>query len=360
MLVAILAIILTLILVVGIHEGGHALLARLFHVKIQKISIGFGKPLIQWQSKKGCNWVWARWPLGGYVQLLNSRIAPVDEKEYPFCFDKKPVGVRILILLAGAFANLITAWIAFVLVFYIGIHYKVPQVQLVQPNSVAAKAGILPGDQFVSITDHPTPSWQEVGMELVILWGNKDVKAIFSNPASNGLKEVTLDLSQIKFTGKEKSLLATMGITPNLSAASSLLRSGSVLEAIQQANKSIANMLYFFMMILKQLFSGVIPFAILLGPIGIFAASVASLTQGVVVFIYFIAAFSLAVAVVNLFPVPGLDGGSILYCIIEKVRGKPMSVAMEVLMYQLMFIVFCLLLVHLLSNDLARLFQKHA
>lgn len=360
MLMAILAIILTLVLVVGIHEGGHALIARLFHVKIQKISIGFGKPWLQWQSKSGCNWVWARWPLGGYVQLLNSRIAPVDEKEYPLCFDKQPVWVRILILLAGAMANLITAWIAFVLVFSIGINYKLPEVQSVQSNSIAAKAGVLPGDQFISITGHPIASWQEVGMQLVILWGNKDVKVTFNNPAKNELKEVSLDLSQIKFTGKEKSLLASIGITPNLSSASGLLRSDSVMQAMQQANTAITQMLYFFMMILKQLFSGVIPFTILLGPIGIFAASVASLAQGIVVFIYFIASFSLAVAVVNLFPVPGLDGGSILYCIIEKIRGKPMSVAMEVLLYQLMFIIFCLLLVNLLSNDLARLFQKNA
>ena len=79
--------------------------------------------------------------------------------------------------------------------------------------------------------------------------------------------------------------------------------------------------------------------------------------QGVVVFIFFIASFSLAVAVVNLFPVPGLDGGSILYSIIEKIRGKPMSVALEVLIYQLMFIAFCLLLVHLVTNDLTRMFQ---
>ncbi|MCL9685498.1 M50 family metallopeptidase [Legionella maioricensis] len=356
MLVALLAIILTLILVVGIHEGGHALVARFFHVKIKKISIGFGKPLLQWQSKSGCDWVWAMWPLGGYVQLLNTRITPVDPKEYPVCFDKKPVWIRILILLAGPLANLITAWLALVLVFYIGINYKLPQIQSVQANSAAAQAGVLVGDQFIAIGGYPTPSWQEVGMELVSLWGKKDVKVTLKQ-TNQQLKDISLDLSQIKFTGREKSLLASMGISPNLSAPNGVMRSSSFLEATQQASTTIVHMVKFFMMILKQLFSGVIPFAILLGPIGLFAASVASLKQGVVVFIFFIASFSLAVAVVNLFPVPGLDGGSILYSIIEKIRGKPMSVALEVLIYQLMFIAFCLLLVHLVTNDLTRMFQ---
>ena len=356
MFLAIIAIILTLLLVVGIHEAGHAVVARFFHVKIKKISIGFGKPLLQWRSKSGIDWVWAIWPLGGYVQLLNSRITPVEPKEYSDCFDKKPIWIRIFILLGGALANLITAWVAFTLVFYIGIHYKLPQIQSVQPNSIAAQAGVSSGDQFIAIEGYPTPTWQEVGMQLVILWGSKDVKVTLAQANKTELKEVTLDLSQIKFTGKEKSLLAGMGMTPNLAAPGAVMFSTSILGAMAQANAAIIHMLYFFMMILKQLFSGVIPFAILLGPIGIFAASIASLMQGVVVFIFFIASFSMAVAVVNLFPLPGLDGGSILYCIIEKIRGKPMSVAFEVLLYQLMFIAFCLLLVHLVNNDLARYF----
>lgn len=357
MVMAVVAIILTLILVVGIHEAGHALVARMFNVTIQKVSIGFGKPLIQWQSKSGCQWVWALWPLGGYVQLLNSRITPVKSKDLPFCFDKKPVWNRILILLAGAFANIITAWLAFVFVFYLGVTYRLPLVQSVQQGSVAAQAGIASGDQWIAVADHPTPSWQEVGMQLVILWGKKDIKVTLSQADNKGLKNVMLDLSHITFSGKERSLLSGIGIIPNLSAPKGFMQSPSIIESIYKTNHAIINLLYFFIMILKQLLTGVIPFSILLGPLGIFAVSVASLTQGVVVFLFFIASLSLAVALINLFPVPGLDGGSILYSIIEKIRGKPVSVAMEVLLHRLMVIVFCVLLVHLLMNDLNRFYS---
>lgn len=151
------------------------------------------------------------------------------------------------------------------------------------------------------------------------------------------------------------NLLSQLGIEPNLSAPRDTLRSPSLGAAIHQANTVIASMLYFFLMIFKQLFTGVIPFSMLLGPLSVFAASVASLTQGIVVFMFFIATLSLAVALVNLFPIPGLDGGSIVYAVLEKIRGKSISVAMELLVHRLVFIVFCVMLVHLLMNDLQRI-----
>jgi len=354
MVLAILAILLTMILVVGIHEAGHALAARMFGVTIKKMSIGFGKPLIQWQARSGINWVWAIWPLGGYVELLNSRISPVETKDHPQCVDKKPVWMRILILLSGAFANFITAWFALILLFSIGITYKLPLIQNIQPDSLAARAGIMNGDQFIKVGKTATPSWHEVGMELISLWGKKAVPITLMQAGKTEKKIVMVDLSQIKFTGKDRSLLTSLGIRPDLSAPSTLMKSSSLLDAIQQANSRFVHILYFFTIVLKQWVTGVIPFSMLLGPLGFFAASVTSLTQGILVFIYFIASLSLAVGFVNLFPIPGLDGGSIVYCLIEKIRGKPISVALEILLYQLMMIVAFLLLIQLVINDLSR------
>lgn len=355
MFLAIIAIILTLLLVVGIHEGGHALVARYFKVKIKKVSIGFGKPLLHWQSRSGCEWVWAIFPLGGYVQLENTRISPVATADYAGCFDKKPIWQRILILLAGAGANIITAWLALILVYLIGMNYTVPQIQSVQADSVAARAGIVAGDQLVAVGSHDTSSWNDVGMQLVIFWGKHDVPMTVSRNGGKELKEVSLDLSQVPVQGLKANLLTRLGMEPNLAAAQDIRRASSFTDAVYQASKTIAKMFYFFLIIFKQLFSGVIPFSMLLGPLSVFAASVASLTQGIVVFMFFIATLSLAVALVNLFPIPGLDGGSIVYALLEKIRGKSVSVAMELLLHRLVFIVFCMVLVHLLMNDLQRL-----
>lgn len=354
MFMAIVAIILTLILVVGIHEGGHAFVARIFKVKIKKVSIGFGKPLFRWQTKNGCEWVWALFPLGGYVQLENTRISRVDSKEYPGCFDKKPIWQRILILLAGAAANLICAWLAFVIVYSIGLSYNRPEIQVIEPRSTAAQAGMLPGDRFVSIGGSATPTWSDVGMRLVILWGKKDIPVTVVR--TDGKEEnIILDLSKVTFRGLKLSLLAQLGMKPNLSAVKDILQASSIGGAIKQTNQTIVTMIYFPLMVLKQLVTGVIPFSVLLGPLGIFAASVLSLMQGVVAFLFFIASLSLVVALVNLFPIPGLDGGSIVYAFIEKIRGKPVSIAMELLLHRLAFILFCVVLIHLLMNDLQKM-----
>lgn len=354
--IALVAVILMLILVVGLHELGHAVAARLFHIKIKKIAIGFGKPIMQWTGKNGCEWVWATWPLGGSVQLLNTRNEPVAPEYYSECFDKKPIWKRIVVLLSGSITNLITAWLVLVLLFLIGLNYRLPIIQSVQPSSVAAASGFLVGDQLVSFNERITPSWPDVGMQLVSLWGKKEVKVTVKRP-NNEIHELNLNLSQISLKKTDKSLLASIGLTPNLTAPKATMRYPNLLDAIYHTNNTIMNMLSFFLMTMKQLIFGIIPFSLLIGPVGLFAASIASLTQGVVVYMYFIVNLSVAVALVNLLPVPGLDGGSIVYAMIEKIRAKPVSVALEILLQRFALIAICLLFVQLVLNDLQRIYS---
>lgn len=359
MVVAILAIMLTLVFVIGIHEVGHAIAARAFKIKIKRIALGFGKPLMQWQSSSGCEWVLGRWFLGGYVELNNTRISPVATEQHDSCFDKKPIWQRVVVLIAGAGANVLTAWVAFTLVFSIGIHYRIPQVQTVEANSVAAKLGIKPQDQWLSLAGHLTRSWTDVGQELILHWGEENIPASLKE-SSGQVKNIFLDLSQIPFSARPKSLLASIGVSPNKTAGEHIFQSPTFLMAMQEAAVKIVSLVSFLLLTLKQIIIGVIPISVLLGPIGLLATSVASLTQGTVAFIYFIATLSVAVALLNLFPIPGLDGGSILYAFIEKVRGKPISIALELLIYRLMLVAFFLLLVQLIKNDVVSFFLRSA
>lgn len=355
MVLALFAIILTLVLVIGIHEAGHALAAYYFGVKIKKVSLGFGKPLLSWQTRSGCQWVWAFWPLGGYVQLENTRISKessLDETQY---FDKKPVWQRLIILLAGAFANVITAWCAFMLVYLLGLNYTPPIVKTVAANSIAAKAGIAAGDEIIGLNHHATPSWSEVGMQLVRSWGQENIPIMVARDSAS-TQALSINLKNVPLNGVKGNLLTTLGIEAQQQAPKKNLRAHSLSEAWHMTHHSFKEFMIFFFMIFKQLLSGTIPFSLLLGPLGVFAASVASFTQGFSVFMYFIATLSLAVAVVNLLPLPGLDGGSIIYAVIEKVRKRPVSVALEVLLHRLAFIILCLVMVHLLMNDLQRYF----
>ena len=301
MFMAILAILLTLLLVVGVHEAGHALAAYLFRVKIEKISIGFGQPLLQW-SANNMKWVLGLWPLGGYVLLLNSRISPLSPKDYPYCFDKKPIGTRCVILLAGVTANLIMAWTLFLLLSLIGAFYLVPQVQAPPSQSIAARAGVSAFDELVAIEGRLTLSWQKVGIELINFWGKKNLHLTLRSLKDDSLKQVVLDVSASVFPPNTRSLLVYLGLTPDKEAPRRFLRATSFVKALESANATLFNTLYFFVMVLKQLFTGTLPFSMLLGPLGLFAASVASLGEGLVFFMNFIALLSTAVAFINLLP----------------------------------------------------------
>lgn len=353
---ATLIIVMGLLLVVGLHEAGHAIVAKLFKVKIQKISIGFGPALLCRQSKNGCQWIWGLWPLGGYVQLLNSRIEPVDPKEYPFCFDKKPFSVRCLILIAGVCANVLAAWV-FLIVFYrIGHQETVPVISSITPNSMAAKAGFMAHDELLTVAGKPVSSWQSVGMQLVMNIGRAAVDIAVKHP-NKRVQHVSLDLSSWSFYRQRDSFIPALGIQPDKTSKSRhfVVPLGG-LEACKTSLAQIWLLLGFFGVTLKLLLTGVIPLTLLLGPLGLFTWMVHSFLQGLAVFLYFMANLSLAVAFMNTLPIPGLDGGSLLYAGIEKIRGKPISVAMEVLLHRLMFIVLCLALVQLVLNDFKRLY----
>ncbi|KTC85910.1 M50 family metallopeptidase [Legionella drozanskii] len=354
MILALLAMVITLVVVVGIHEAGHALAATLFGVKIKRVAIGFGKPLLTLKDKSGREWVWALWPLGGYVHLLNSRIEKVPKKNYPLCFDKKPIWVRCIILVSGALANLLTAWLALTLLFMMGFEQQRPFIQKVYTPSIASQAGLQAHTRIVEVAGWKTNSWQEVGMSLIMALGKNKVPIWVSNPEET-LHPVNLDLSQWRYQKKEPSLLSALGIEPAPAQLHTQHVPGkSFASSARYAMEQLGHLLTFFVVMLKQLITGVLPFAVLLGPLGLFAASVSSFFQGLAVFLSFIANLSLAVGLVNLFPIPGLDGGSIIYALIEKLRGKPVSIAVELLLYRLAFIIFAILLVQLLMNDLQR------
>jgi regulator of sigma E protease len=253
----------------------------------------------------------------------------------------------------------VTAWLAFTIVFSFGIEYRIPQIQTVESNSLAAKAGIMPADQWLSIAGHSTDSWEDVGQGLIINWGEKNIPVSVKN-SSGEVKQTFLDLSQIQFSAHSNSLLTSIGVSPNKSAEKHKIQSPSFFAAMTTAGVKILDLVSILLLTLKQVLIGVIPISVLLGPIGLLATSVASLTQGIMVFSYFIATLSVAVALLNLFPIPGLDGGAIIYALIEKIRGKPISVALEILIYRLMLVVLFLLLVQLVKNDVASFFLRPA
>lgn len=349
------SIIVTLLLVVGVHEAGHALAARLLSVKIERIAIGFGRPLFLWKTKKGLELVWGILPLGGYVQLLDSRRAAVEEKDLPHCFDKQPFWKRLSILLAGGLANAVLAIVAMTLFFMIGFRFVAPVVHGVLPNSIMAEAGLKANDKIIAIANQPCITWKDATRALLQSLGKKNVSLLVENEALKP-RVLLLDLSK-KISIKANSFYSALGIQLNSKKHKLLKMAGKPLvPAFNDAIHNTWQWLTFYLIMVKQIVTGVIPFSLLLGPISIFFITIQSFTEGIATFLYYIASFSLAVGLVNLFPIPGLDGGAIIFALIEKIRGKAMSNALEILVYRLAMIAFFMFLMHLIMNDVQRYF----
>lgn len=354
---AIVAVLLCFILVVGVHEAGHALAAHFFKVRIKRISIGFGRPLFKWHSQSGLEWVWGAWPLGGYVLLLNSRIMQVAPKAYESCFDKKPLWVRFIILASGGLANVLIAWFALTGYFLMGYQQTTPMVSGVSKSSIAFRAGVQSGDRILQVAGKPVISWRDAAMQLLMQVGEDRIPVMLENH-SGSTRQTHINLSRWSDMRPGKPFLSGLGIQPERSKQYRETVPGmSIFKASMASVYTLAQLSLFFMVILKKLILGIIPLSLLLGPLGFFKAIMVSFFEGMAVFLYFIGHLSFAVGLINLLPVPGLDGGSIVYGIVEKFRGKPMSVALEVLLYRLALIAFCVLMVQLLVNDLERYLQ---
>ncbi|MDF1756824.1 MAG: site-2 protease family protein [Legionellaceae bacterium] len=356
-LISTLAIIICLICVVGIHELGHVIAAKLFGVKINSVSLGFGKAIYSWKHRSGCKINIGVWPVGGCVHLLNNRVSQAPDELQEYCFDKKPIWVRTIILLSGSLANIIMAFIALVFMLMLGFKQLPSIVETVTPESHAAISGIKPLDRISSVAGHKTAYWRDVSMQLIMHVGQKKVP-ITTCSNTNNCKNTTIDLNiWNNKTEKDFSMYRALGMMPMVGEQHSKQIAGSsFVESIVQGFSQLIGLICFFFVMLKQILTGSIPFAALLGPFKFFEAVIDSFSQGIATFLYFIGNFSLAMGIANLLPIPSLDGGSILYGFIEKVRGKPMSVPLELLIYRLISIAFAIFIVKLIVNDLNHYF----
>lgn len=166
------AFVITLGVLISVHEYGHFWVARRCGVKVLRFSIGFGQPLIRWKDKHNTEFVIAAIPFGGYVKMLGEPGSEVSEAEKAISFIHKPVYQRIAIVAAGPLVNLTFAILLYWLIFSIGVTRVAPIVGDVAADSLAANAGIRSGDEFVSVDGKSTPSWDKVNFALIARLGD--------------------------------------------------------------------------------------------------------------------------------------------------------------------------------------------
>ena len=198
MLWGILGFIITIGILVTIHEWGHFWVARRFDVKILRFSLGFGKPFLTWRGKKdGTLYTLAPIPLGGFVQMLGeSSDEAVDAAEKHRTFQAKKAWQRFLIAFAGPAVNLLFAVLAFAALYLYGVQGLRPEVARVAPDSLAARAGLQVGDQIRAIEGKDTPLSSDAHISLVGAPRRSDVNIVIQRDGEERI--LALDLSSLR------------------------------------------------------------------------------------------------------------------------------------------------------------------
>ena len=348
--------IIPFIFVLGIliffHELGHFIVAKLFNVKILKFSLGFGLRLFG--KKIGeTEYLISAFPLGGYVKMLgedeDEEISPEDSYR---SFSDQPPLKRIAIVAAGPLFNFFLAFFLF-LGIYIFSGYPVitAEVGQVRAGSPADKAGIQKGDIIEYIDSKKINQWDDI-KELVKDSHGKPLNMVIIRGDQKLPKTVVPEEEVVKNIFGEEIKSALIGI---VSSGNTVTLSLDPFRAIAAAGKKTWEITALTVLIVVKLFQGIIPLKTVGGPImiGQLAGDIAR--ESVSYLFPFMAVISINLAILNLLPVPILDGGHILFLLIEIIIKKPISIRKKEMAQKVGFFLLVLLMAFVFYNDLVRL-----
>ena len=365
------AFLATLGVLVSFHEYGHFLAARCCGVKVLRFSLGFGKPLFTYRANNGTEWVLAPIPLGGYVKLLDGRdsqqsIAP---EEFPESFDVKPLWQRSLIVAAGPFANFLLAVVLFSVIYVSGVPQLPAKLQAPPEQSIAAKLGLAAGDQVIGWQSLPADDSNAPILEnfdVVVSWNALRWLLMDAITGEQGFALEIQDASgsrQIKsFKGvdlpqmtSESNPFEVLGLAPQLIPPSEWkeLKLGPI-DALSFASQRVYLVTKVSLKLMLGLFTGKASFKQLGGPLSIADMAGKTAQVGWQPFVAFLALMSISIGLLNLVPLPMLDGGQLLYDAWELVVGKRISLSMQEKLQKVGFLLLVSLSLLALFNDFQR------
>jgi len=352
--------IITLGFLVFMHELGHFLLARANGIDVEEFSVGFGPKLF---AKKVGRTIYkiCILPFGGYVKMKGENPEELKDGEplEPDSFAAKSVPRRLSVVLAGPITNILLCFLVLPLAFMIGVHVPdlkdVPAaVGKVIPGSPADLAGIVEGDTIVSLQGQPVKSWNSF-VEDVQKQGWLPLAVGITH---DGHRSTKIILTQFD-SGTRRHLIGVQRTDP----VTTLERYG-VVESVKMGVQEAWGMVDMTFAVLGKLFSGEIGIKALSGPLGIAKASATVAKKGFGDLLHFMAFLSIQLGILNLLPIPVLDGGHVLFMAIETIRRKPLSIKFRA-MAQIVGLVMLLSLMLIVTvNDantlfgLRRLFAK--
>ncbi|ODT50216.1 RIP metalloprotease RseP [Devosia sp. 63-57] len=350
-----------LTVIVFVHEMGHYLVARWNGVAIQTFSVGFGRELVGWNDKHGTRWRISAVPLGGYVRFvgdMNAASMPDPEATQnlppelaPRLFVNKSVWQRIAIVAAGPIANvLLTFFILYALLLGYGRYTIPPVVGEVIAGSVAEEAGLQAGDTIVSVDGYAVRGFEDFQRYVATSPSREVVVDLVRNGAEQTLT-LTPEAVQVEDRFGNLQRIGRIGVTRNVDDTDITLYRPGPVEAIGMTFEEIRFIIQRTAAFLGDFFVGRGDVEQLGGPVKVAKVSGEVATLGIVALINLMALLSLNIGIFNLLPVPMLDGGHLMYYLVEAVRGRPLSMRVQEIGYRFGFALVLALMVFTVFND---------
>lgn len=341
--------ILVLSFLIFFHELGHFLAARFFGVKVEVFSIGFGKKLFCKQYGE-TNYCISAIPLGGYVQMKGQDDSdPTNLSDDVDGYGGKSPWQRIVILFAGPFANFFLAFILYICIGYLGITKLAPSIGTVSQNSAGFNAGLETNDTILSINGVKVNQWDDI-KPIVLHNDTLNLQIKRDNEILN--KTLIPKIGETKNIFGENIKQKLIGITPS-GQKTILYFTG--FESLNFAYQETYNATKLIFLGLQKMIQGIVSPKEMGGIISIVKVTSDAANIGIVVLFLLTALISVNLGVINLFPIPALDGGHIMFNLYEMLRGKPPSPKVYArFMYAGWAVLLCLMAFTII-NDILRL-----
>ncbi|MEO5367194.1 MAG: RIP metalloprotease RseP [Magnetococcus sp. WYHC-3] len=317
--------LMALIPLIFIHELGHFLLARHHGVKVLTFSMGMGRRIWSHRSpRSGTEYQLALIPIGGYVKMLGEEEAErsaVPAEELRQAFHTQPVGARFGIVAAGPLFNFALAVVLMVVVFMLGVPERLPIVGGVQDGMPAAQAGIQVGDRITHVDGNAVERWTDMAERIA---GSDGAAVALTVLRQQRQFELTLQPRVV--TGQNIFGESVNQVRIGIAASEDYVHVAYPLdEAVVLGLKATWNFVDLTITTVGKLFTRVVGLDQLGGPIMIAQLAKQTADKGAVDFLYFLALISVNLGILNLLPIPVLDGGHLMFFLIEAAKGSPLN-----------------------------------